>query len=160
MASSWYGEIHVWFPSGCHSVSGSIPISRPSFNLNGFFSGEYTHYKGYHHSDVTLSEMASQITCVSICSGVDKKSKFRITGLWGGIHRWQLDYPHKRPATRKMFPFDDVTMIVIKPYNLHNWDSYSGITVYLDNSKHLLALMEIFQRGRITYTGLCAWNLS
>ena len=27
-----------------------------------------------------------------------------------GIHRWPVHSPHKRPVTRKMFPFDDVIM--------------------------------------------------
>ena len=27
-----------------------------------------------------------------------------------GIHRWPVNSPHKRPVTRKMFPFDDVIM--------------------------------------------------
>ena len=27
-----------------------------------------------------------------------------------GIHRWPVNPPHKRPATRKMFSFDDVIM--------------------------------------------------
>ena len=30
-----------------------------------------------------------------------------------GIHRWPVNSPHKGPATRKMFPFDDVTMVMI-----------------------------------------------
>ena len=29
-----------------------------------------------------------------------------------GIHRWSVDSPHKGPVTRKMFPFDDVIMIL------------------------------------------------
>ena len=29
-----------------------------------------------------------------------------------GIHRWPVDSPHKGPVTRKMFPFDDVIMII------------------------------------------------
>ena len=32
-----------------------------------------------------------------------------------GIHRWPLNSPHKRPVTRKMFPFDDVIMV----YSIH-----------------------------------------
>ena len=28
-----------------------------------------------------------------------------------GIHRWQVNSPHKGPVTRKMFPFDDVIML-------------------------------------------------
>ena len=27
-----------------------------------------------------------------------------------GIHRWPVNSRHKRPVTRKMFPFDDVIM--------------------------------------------------
>ena len=32
-----------------------------------------------------------------------------------GIHRWPVNSPHKRPATRRMCPFDDVIMI---PWNV------------------------------------------
>ena len=39
-----------------------------------------------------------------------KTSKLRVTGLCAGIHRWPVNSPHKRPVTRKMFPFDDVIM--------------------------------------------------
>ena len=37
-----------------------------------------------------------------------KTSKFRVTGLWRGIHRGPVNSPHKWSVTRKMFPFDDV----------------------------------------------------
>ena len=55
--------------------------------------------------------MASQITGVSIvCSTV---------GSGGDQRKYQssaslafVDSPHKRPVTRKMFPFDDVIMVV------------------------------------------------
>ena len=30
-----------------------------------------------------------------------------------GIHRWPVNSPHKGPVTRKMFPFDDVIMVLI-----------------------------------------------
>ena len=32
----------------------------------------------------------------------------------GGIHRWPMDPPHKRPATRNMFSFDDVIMTRVR----------------------------------------------
>ena len=35
-------------------------------------------------------------------------SKLRLTGLWEGNYRWPVNFPHKWPVTRKMFPFDDV----------------------------------------------------
>ena len=39
-----------------------------------------------------------------------KTSKLRVAGLMRGIHRWPVNSPNKWPVTRKMFPFDDVTM--------------------------------------------------
>ena len=45
-----------------------------------------------------------------------KTSKVRVTGpLWGKIHRWPVNFPHKGPVTRKMFPFDDVIMFSGSP---------------------------------------------
>ena len=45
-----------------------------------------------------------------------------VTGLCvRGIHRWPVNSPHKRPVTRKMFPFDDVIMM--------NW-VYEYIKIY------------------------------
>ena len=40
----------------------------------------------------------------------EKTSKFRITGLRVGNSPVTGEFPHKRPVTRKMFPFDDVIM--------------------------------------------------
>ena len=37
-----------------------------------------------------------------------------------GIHRWPLNSPHKWPVTRKMFPFDDVIM-VMRIIQLSTW---------------------------------------
>ena len=37
-----------------------------------------------------------------------------------GIHRWPPDPPHKGPVTRKMFPFDDVTVLYIPVCWEHN----------------------------------------
>ena len=39
-----------------------------------------------------------------------KPSKLHVTGLCAGIHRWPVNFPHKMPVTRKMFPFDDIIM--------------------------------------------------
>ena len=44
-----------------------------------------------------------------------KTSKLRVTGLYAGIHRWQVSSPHKWPVTRKMLPFDDVIMRYVTP---------------------------------------------
>ena len=39
--------------------------------------------------------------------------KLRVTGLCAGIHRGPVNSPHKWPVTSKMFPFDDVFMIML-----------------------------------------------
>ena len=39
-----------------------------------------------------------------------KTSKLRVTGLCAGNSPGPVNSPHKRPVTRKMFPFDDVIM--------------------------------------------------
>ena len=40
-----------------------------------------------------------------------KTSKLRVTGLCAGNSPGPVNSPHKRPVTRKMFPFDDVIML-------------------------------------------------
>ena len=64
-----------------------------------------------------MSGMASEITGVSIvCSTVDscvdqrKHQSSASLAFARGIRRWPMNSPHKRPETRKMFPFDDVIM--------------------------------------------------
>ena len=71
---------------------------------------------GYvHYSDVIMSVMASQITCVLICSAVDQRKHQRSATLAfvKGIQRWPVDSPNKSPATRIMFSFDDVIMSLV-----------------------------------------------
>ena len=46
-----------------------------------------------------------------------------------GIHRGPVNSPHKRPVTRKMFPFDDVIMLWVESTNackeldIHMWST-------------------------------------
>ena len=64
-----------------------------------------------------MSEIASQITCISIvcstsCSDADQRKHQNSASLAfvRGIHRWPVDSPHKGPVAWKMFPFDDVML--------------------------------------------------
>ena len=66
-----------------------------------------------------MSTMASRITgvsivCSTICSVADQRKHQSSASLAfvRGIHRWPADSPHKGPVTRKMFPFDDVIIII------------------------------------------------
>ena len=70
-----------------------------------------------HYGDVIMNEMASQITSLTIVystvySGPDqrKNQSSVLLAFVRGIYRWPVNSPHKRPVTRKMFPFDEVIM--------------------------------------------------
>ena len=72
----------------------------------------------HHYSDVIMSAMASQITSVSmVCSAVwssadqRKHQSSASLAFVRGIQQWLVDFPHKGPVTRKIFPFDDVITI-------------------------------------------------
>ena len=74
-----------------------------------------------HYNDVIMSAMASQTTSLTIVystvySGVDQRKHQSSASLAfvRGIHRWPVNSPHKGPVSRKMFPFDDVIMIMIR----------------------------------------------
>ena len=64
-----------------------------------------------------MSTMASRITSwaivyTSVYSGTDQRKPQSSASLAfvRGIHRWPVNFPHKGPVTRKVFPFDDVVM--------------------------------------------------
>ena len=64
-----------------------------------------------------MTAMASPITGVSmlcsiVYSGSDQRKPQNSASLAfvGVIQRWPVNSPHKGPATRKMFPFDNVIM--------------------------------------------------
>ena len=52
------------------------------------------------------------IVCSTVGSGADKKKHQSSASLAfvRGIHRWQMNPPHKRSVTRRMLPFDNVIM--------------------------------------------------
>ena len=64
-----------------------------------------------------MGTMASQITSLTIVnstvySGADQRKHQGSASLAfvRGIHRWPVNFPHKWPVTRQIFPFDDVTI--------------------------------------------------
>ena len=80
-----------------------------------------------HYSEIMLGAMVFQITgvsivCSTVCSGEDKKhtSKLRVTDLCEGNPPMTGGFRHKRPVTRKMFPFDDVILWNFKKH-FHEW---------------------------------------
>ena len=79
------------------------------------------HIQGYseiHYDDVIMTMLASQITSLTVVysivySGVNQRKHHSSASqaFVRKIHRGPVNFPHKWPVTRKMFPFDDVIMI-------------------------------------------------
>ena len=70
-----------------------------------------------HYDDVIMTMLASQITSLTVVysivySGVNQRKHQSSASLAfvRQIHRGPVNFPHKWPVTRKMFPFDDVIM--------------------------------------------------
>ena len=83
-----------------------------------------------HYSDVIMSAMVSQITSLAIVystvySDTDQRNHQSTASLAfvRGSHRWPVNSLHKWPVTRKIFPFDDVT-IVVREWG-HGWTTVS-----------------------------------
>ena len=105
-----------------------------------------------------LKSIASRLFTHPFIQGADERKHKSSASLAfvRVIHRWLVNYPHKRPITRKVSPFDDVIIWVI---TLHwktlnrlfvediiwiyiTWDAYMGyhtswkfaLCIYLDNT--------------------------
>ena len=71
-----------------------------------------------HINDVIMGTIASQITSLTIVhsiiysDGDQGKHQSASSLAFRGIHRGPVNFPHKWPVTRKLFPFDDVIMEV------------------------------------------------
>ena len=70
-----------------------------------------------HYDDVIMTMLVSQITSLTVVysivySGVNQRKHQSSASLAfvREIHRGPVNFPHKWPVTRKMFPFDDVIM--------------------------------------------------
>ena len=66
-----------------------------------------------------IASLITSLTSVysTIDLGTDQRkhqSSASLALMWG-IHRRSVNSPHKWPVTRKMFPFDDVIMLVNEP---------------------------------------------
>ena len=117
-------ELYIW---NCISISTAQGHSVADALLdNSYFIGfpskslpsgsvEISHY-----NDVIMGVIASEITSLTIVFStvyldtdqIKHSSSASLAFVWG-IHRRPVNSPHKWPVTRKMFPFDDVIMILI-----------------------------------------------
>ena len=83
---------------------------------------------GKHYSDVIMSTMVFQITSLTIVSstaysGADQRKHQSSASLAfvPGIHRSPVNSLHKGPVTWRMFPFDDVILLLYW-HGCPNWE--------------------------------------
>ena len=88
-----------------------------------------------------MGTIASQITSLPIVYSVvysdadqRKHQSYASLAFVRGIHRGPVNYPHKWPVTRKMFPFDDVIMTTHAAYRPHDPRIYNPTKTHLKNS--------------------------
>ena len=106
-----------------------------------------------------MSTIASQITSLTIvystvCSGADQskhQSSASLAFVWG-IHRGPVNSPHKWPATRKMFPFDDVIMEYNNQYQLY-YQYYQSLLVAFRGSSGIWNGFHSFKQTSLICSG-------
>ena len=105
-----------FFTLWCYEMKNTLYITS-SFTRNP--STDSPLLRTSHYGDVIMSAIASQITSLTIVystvySDADQRKHQSSASLAfvRGIHRGPVNSPHKWPATRKTFPFDDVIMNV------------------------------------------------
>ena len=143
-----------------HAVCWRAIFKQPTMACNDRMTIRYTVQGNYHicnyYSDVIIGAMVYQINSLaivysSVYSGADQRKRQGSASMAfvRGIHRWPVNYPHKCPVTRKMFPFDNVIMLYasivmgmshVRKTNvekLHNWSLTMGYVI----SSHALKWM-------------------
>ena len=117
---------------------------------------------GNHYDYVIMTMLASQITSLTVVysivysgvnySGVKHQSSASLAFVWE-IHRGPVNFPHKWPVTRKMFPFDDVIMHI---YSRHTWCTPTQTTMRFNQSV-LRGLFSVNTGHWKLYTNLIGW---
>ena len=112
-----------------------------------------------HYNDVTMDAIASQIISLTIVysivySDADQRKHQSSASLAfeRGINRGPVNSPHKWPVTRRMFPFDDVIMLIGDVWygiaaSHHNlWDWALGVSCSV--AECLISLLWLIYWGR------------
>ena len=119
-----------------------------------------------------MGAIASQITSLTIVYSIvysdgdqRKHQSSASLAFVRGIHRGPVNFPHKWPVTRKMFPFDDVIMqmdkygIIPHQYKLHiSWQRHDMETFPVFPVNEAEASNKFEGDSTILTTNLFAWR--
>ena len=99
----------------------------------------------HNYTEVIMSLMASQITSLTIVYSAVLQAQIK-ENIKALCHWPLVNYPHKRPITRKMFPFDDVinTQIWLQQHRqlhlhsrLNTWLQWIGQRQQQDETRNI-----------------------
>ena len=110
---TWWKELGQ---ASKHVIENLLYISIPVIPIWLLSFSKTSHY---HYDDVIMTMLESQITSLMVVysivySGVNQRKHQSSASLAfvREIHRGPVNFPHKWPVTRKMFPFDDVILTI------------------------------------------------
>ena len=119
-----HAKLHIYLiiSATCfiHIYSHAVPFHYTwNVHRNELWNHDKPPMNVLHYSDVIMGTLASQITSLTIVYSADysdsdqrkHQSSASLAFVWG-IHRGPVNSPHKWPVTPKMFPFDDVIMLI------------------------------------------------
>ena len=133
--------------------------------LSSAFSCQWHQLGRNHYSDIIMRTMGSQFSSVSIVystvyPGVDQRKHQSSASLAfvRGIHRWPLHSHQKGPVTRKMLPFNDVTIMIFQFHSeATTWCSQSQNDQI---SQSVYYPYFLFQNERMGYMAFLYWTMT
>ena len=106
-----------------------------------------------HYNDVIMGAITTQITSLAIVysivySDADQRKHLSSASLAfvRGIHREPVISPHKWPVTRKIFPFDDVIMVI---HTSRAFVSCTKRIIFFTELMYVAIIIDWFQYQRI-----------
>ena len=133
-----------------------------------------------HYDDVIMTMLASQITSLTVVysivySGVNQRKHQSSASLAfvREIHRGPVNFAHKWPVTRKMFPFDDVIMswqqVIgvsgLTPSSPNAWDKswrylFPRCTIKMDQVMAILTFDLLFYLVGVIDDVMSMWHIT
>ena len=126
---AWWRHQMETFPALLALCAGNSPVSDAELWINGWVNtrvaGDLRRHRAHYdviallrrhngHSSVSNHQPHDCLHNRLFRHRSQKTSKLRATGLCVGNSPGPVNSPHKGPVTRKMFPFDDVIMVMDK----------------------------------------------
>ena len=158
-SGQWHGQCSVHrrplYAQSCLTTHINARRHRPRIPATSFNAMKYSQF---HHSDVIMGTMASQITSLMIVylavySGADQRkhqSSASLAFVWG-IHQWPVNSPHKWPV---------IGSVSIWWRHHSPRKAFCFVKVNIRNANHARATAPIFdcEQSFLNQSNFMKWN--